>query len=164
MAPMNKAAGHIVHLDRSGRLLIPSSLLPPSTARRGLIFTPGFERSVCVFTAERWDRLLDALATLPIGTFQARMFERLLVGGAVAVAPDRAGRLRLPATLRQWAGLDSRLLALPVGQRLELWAPERWAALRGPALARYQQLTRAFFTLLRPRDPAVAMKGGSHVP
>jgi MraZ protein len=44
-----------------------------------------------------------------------------LVGSATALEPDGSGRILLPPSLRQVAGLEKRVLLLGMGKRFEIW-------------------------------------------
>jgi MraZ protein len=44
-----------------------------------------------------------------------------LVGSATPVEPDGSGRIQLPLTLRQVAGLEKHVVFLGMGSRFEIW-------------------------------------------
>jgi MraZ protein len=44
-----------------------------------------------------------------------------LVGSATPVEPDGSGRIQLPLTLRQVAGLEKRVVMMGMGERFEIW-------------------------------------------
>ncbi|NNJ65951.1 MAG: cell division/cell wall cluster transcriptional repressor MraZ, partial [Xanthomonadales bacterium] len=50
-----------------------------------------------------------------------RSLQRKLVGSASAVEPDANGRIQLPLTLRQVAGLEKKVTLLGMGHRFEIW-------------------------------------------
>jgi MraZ protein len=58
---------------------------------------------------------------LPNFNASHRGLQRRLVGSATAVEPDGNGRILLPPSLRQAAGLDKRVLLLGMGNRFEIW-------------------------------------------
>ena len=60
----------------------------------------------------------DGLSTFNPGH---RSLQRKLVGSASAVEPDGNGRIQLPQTLRQVAGLEKRVVLLGMGNRFEIW-------------------------------------------
>lgn len=52
---------------------------------------------------------------------------RLLLGFASTLEIDEAnGRILLPPTLREFAGLEKKLMLIGQGKRLELWSEEEW--------------------------------------
>jgi MraZ protein len=50
-----------------------------------------------------------------------RSLQRKLVGSASMVEPDANGRIQLPLTLRQVAGLEKKVVLLGMGSRFEIW-------------------------------------------
>jgi MraZ protein len=46
--------------------------------------------------------------------------------GATDVAPDRQGRVLLPAYLREYAGIDGEAIIIGLHDHLEIWNPDRW--------------------------------------
>ena len=41
--------------------------------------------------------------------------------------PDRQGRVTIPASLREFAGLGRELIVIGVGSRAEIWDAKAWA-------------------------------------
>jgi MraZ protein len=84
----------------------------------------------------------DTLALLPHGEFVAafnRLRERQpgsalrdelrrLSHNSRIVEPDAQGRVAVPTEFLARIGVSKRVLVLGVGNRLELWEPDRWAA------------------------------------
>ena len=71
---------------------------------------------------------LDAKGRLAIPTRyreliaeQCAGLQRRLVGSATPVEPDGSGRIQLPLTLRQVAGLEKHVVFLGMGSRFEIW-------------------------------------------
>jgi MraZ protein len=58
-----------------------------------------------------------------LGTFNPahRGLQRRLIGSATPVEPDGSFRIQIPATLRQVAGLEKRVVLLGMGSRFEIW-------------------------------------------
>ncbi len=76
-----------------------------------------------IYPRDAWEALRERLAALP---YAARGLQRILLGSAIDVDLDSAGRLLVPSGLREDAGLergDATLMG--VGERFELWAPAR---------------------------------------
>ncbi|MCY4455828.1 MAG: division/cell wall cluster transcriptional repressor MraZ, partial [Chloroflexi bacterium] len=48
---------------------------------------------------------------------------------------DRQGRILVPQEMREQAGLDGRVSLVGLGDYIEIWDPERWAAERAGAEA-----------------------------
>ena len=57
----------------------------------------------------------------------ARDFGRMLFAGAVDDAPDKQGRVTVPAPLRAYAGLTKDCVVIGANTRLEIWDAATWA-------------------------------------
>ena len=90
-------------------------------------------------------RFSHAVAHCVLGDDNARRLSRFIFSNAFDLETDAQGRVVLPASIREWAGLGSE--ALVVGQRdhVEVWNPERWAESQQPVDS--------------PRDLAAQMSG-----
>ena len=57
---------------------------------------------------------------------QARLLQRLLIGHATDLELDSAGRLLLPAMLRDYASLEKKLVLVGQGNKIEIWSADHW--------------------------------------
>lgn len=57
-----------------------------------------------------------------------RRFQRLVIGYATDLEFDSAGRVLLPPSLREYAGLEKKLVLAGQGKKLELWDEAGWLA------------------------------------
>lgn len=57
-----------------------------------------------------------------------RVLQRHFFGDSFEVVPDVQGRVTIPESLRQYAGIAKEVIVVGVGDRLELWSPEKWAS------------------------------------
>ena len=114
-----------INLDAKGRLAIPmryrESILERSGGRMVLTYNPFDAGSLYLYPEQEWERVRDEVTGL--GTFNAghRSLQRKLVGSASAVEPDGNGRIQIPQTLRQVAGLEKKVALLGMGNRFEIW-------------------------------------------
>lgn len=74
-----------------------------------------------VYPRPQWELKRAELAVLP---YAARALQRLLLGNAIDVDLDSAGRLLVPNGLRQDARLGREATMIGMGAHLELWEPE----------------------------------------
>ena len=54
------------------------------------------------------------------------MLSRFFFGGANEDAPDKNGRVLIPAHLKAFAGLDRDIVVVGVSNRLEIWSKDNW--------------------------------------
>lgn len=85
-----------------------------------------------VYPRPRWEEKRAALATLP---YSARFLQRIVLGSAVDLALDKAGRLLIPADLRTLAGIDKDVALVGMGEHFEIWDAARLAKLEEEAAA-----------------------------
>ena len=55
---------------------------------------------------------------------------RFFFSGAHEATPDKQGRLALPASLMEHAGLDREIVVTGTGEHLEIWNRDDWARRR----------------------------------
>ncbi len=78
-------------------------------------------RSLWLQPEKTWERVRDDVMALPNFNASHRSLQRRLVGSATVVEPDGNGRILLPPSLRQVAGLEKRVIFLGLGNRFEIW-------------------------------------------
>lgn len=82
-----------------------------------------------------WEQIQEKLDKLPSFQPQARRLQRLLVGHATDLEVDKAGRILLPAPLREFARLDRKVTLLGQGKKLEIWSQDEWESQRDDYLS-----------------------------
>lgn len=85
-----------------------------------------------LYPRPRWEQKREELSRLP---YAARVLQRILVGSAVDLELDNAGRLLLAPELRDAAGLERDVMLSGVGEHFELWEPGRMRELEQKHLA-----------------------------
>ena len=123
-------------LDAKGRVNFPSKLR--EALGESFVITKGLDNCLSVYRMEEWKKLEEQTAALPLS--KARAIQRFIFAGAVNVEPDKQGRVLIPQSLRDYAGLGSGEVAvIGVSNRAEIWNIERWEAanaeLTGEAIA-----------------------------
>jgi MraZ protein len=114
-----------ITLDAKGRFAVPTryrALIDEQCAGRMVLTYSAFDSgSLWLYPEQEWQRVRDEVMAL--STFKAshRGLQRRLVGSATPVEPDGSGRIQLPLTLRQVAGLEKHMVFLGMGSRFEIW-------------------------------------------
>jgi MraZ protein len=85
---------------------------------------------VVVYPTDEWERVIHNMRDLATRGTQERQAARSFFAGAAEVAPDRQGRVPVPAHLRDFAGLslERDVVVAGVLSRIEIWDAEKWAA------------------------------------
>ena len=108
-------------LDEKGRILFPTRLRNELTGNV-LILTQALDRCLWLFTPEEWKNLSGKImeSASPFNA-QARLVLRRLIAPAQEVEFDKAGRLSIPQSLREYANLSKDCIVLGVNRYIELW-------------------------------------------
>jgi MraZ protein len=114
-----------INLDAKGRLAIPmryrDSIQELDGGRLVLTYSAFDSGSLYLYPEQEWERVRDEVTGLSTFNPGHRSLQRRLVGSASAIEPDANGRIQLPQTLRQVAGLEKRVVLLGMGNRFEIW-------------------------------------------
>ena len=114
-----------INLDAKGRLAVPTryrdALEKQCGSRMVLTYSAFDSGSLWLQPEQTWERVRDDVMALPSFNPNHRSLQRRLVGSATVVEPDGSGRILLPPSLRQVAGLDKHVVMLGMGNRFEIW-------------------------------------------
>jgi MraZ protein len=126
------SGSHAVTMDAKGRLAIPARIRDQLVADCGgriVVTAHNAEPCLLVYPEPQWQLLAPQVQALPnLQSASVRKLQRRLLGHAVPLELDANGRILLPPTLRDFAGLDKDLIVAGLGHRLEIWAEAAWAA------------------------------------
>ncbi|GAB4501384.1 MAG: division/cell wall cluster transcriptional repressor MraZ [Anaerolineales bacterium] len=112
-------------LDEKGRLTIPSAFREALTG--GAFLSQGFDRNLMVMTAAYFQQVYQRINAMSITDPSARLLRRLLLSSAYPAEVDKAGRILLPPTLRQFIEIQNEAVVVGQGEYFELWTPGEWA-------------------------------------
>ena len=117
-----------VSVDTKGRIAIPAryrDVLTPDGA--SLVMTAHPHRCAMVYPQAGWEPIRDKINALPSLDARSATIKRMIVGFASEETLDSAGRVLVPASLRQFAGLDKTAWLVGQGTHFELWSEQGWA-------------------------------------
>jgi MraZ protein len=124
--------GEFAHtIDDKGRTSLPAKFRKEMGAK--VVIAPGIDNCLFVFTMKEWREFALRLSS---GNSQSvlqadnRNFNRLIIGRAVEVEVDAAGRMLVPEHLREYAGLTAKAVLIGVVNRVEMWEAKAWEAFR----------------------------------
>lgn len=86
------------------------------------------EKSHCllIFPLPEWEKREQQLMQAPSLDPQVQSLQRLYVGYASEVTLDSQGRILIPPSLRDFAGLEKQVVLVGQGHKFELWDEQRW--------------------------------------
>ncbi len=108
-------------LDEKGRISFPAKLRQELNENT-LIVTQALDHCLWLFTQEEWNKLSTKLmeSASPFDS-NNRLVLRRLIAPAQEVEFDKSGRLSIPQSLREYAGLTKDCVILGIDKYIELW-------------------------------------------
>lgn len=111
-------------VDTKGRLIIPSRFRDELGDE--FVVTKGLDGCLFIFPNNEWQAFEEKLKALPLTNKSARQFARFFVAGATPCELDKQGRILLPGTLREFAGLEKDVVLTGMLNRIEIWSKSKW--------------------------------------
>lgn len=106
-------------LDTKKRLSIPSKWR--SIFGEKVIVTTGLDKSIFVFSNEKWAVIAKEISEKGFYSADNRNFARFILSNAFELSIDSHGRVLLPDTLVNFASLKNDVVLSGVYDRVEIW-------------------------------------------
>ena len=113
------------YVDEKGRVILPKKI--KEVTGTDLVLTHGLGDCVYVLTCEEWAALEARIAALPMS--KGLKISHFFNTYKTDVTVDKQGRVQLPLALRRLAGIEGNAVITGNGPRIEIWNPERFAAM-----------------------------------
>lgn len=117
-----------ITIDEKGRMSIPTAHRDVVARASGNVlvttynpFEPG---CLWLFPVKEWETVRDEVIALPSAKAVHRNLQMKLVGAAAHVEIDANGRLLLPQSQRNAAGIEKKAVLLGMGTKFELWSEQ----------------------------------------
>lgn len=109
-------------LDDKGRFLFPAKLRSALSSNVLIVTQAIVDRCLWLFTPEEWEKISSKVMD-NASPFSAknRLIMRSFISPAQEIEFDKAGRLSIPQSLREYASLSKDCIVLGVNKYLELW-------------------------------------------
>jgi MraZ protein len=131
-----------INLDAKGRLAMPSRYRDEIVSRSAgqlIVTIDAIDPCLCVYPLPEWEIIETKLRELPSLREETRRLQRLLIGNAVDIELDSAGRFLVPPRLREYAKLDKHAMLVGQLNKFQLWDENAWNALADADLAAIKQ-------------------------
>ena len=126
MSALPKFTGRYEHsLDEKGRLTIPARLRARLGDHFVLTIAPP-DQCLALYPESTWSEFCAKLEAAPRKDAQYRAFVRHLFAHTEEVTLDAQGRLVVPQSLRELAGIENDAVLVGALTRIELWPAEGW--------------------------------------
>lgn len=118
-------------LDAKGRLMVPSGLRKqlPDIEHEGLVINRGFEKHLVIYPKKVWNNIVEELSKLNQYEKKTREFIRFFTRGATELMPDASGRVNLPKSLLEFAGIEGEVVLACQFDKIELWSKAAYDSL-----------------------------------
>jgi MraZ protein len=111
-------------LDAKGRVILPAEFREPLA--NGAVLTKVLDGCLAVYSREGFEEMAEQVRQSARRGAKERRAARSWFSAARPFTPDKQGRVAIPQTLREYAGLERDVMVLGVDNRIELWNPGRW--------------------------------------
>ncbi len=122
-------------VDSKGRLMFPAKLrkqLEPVLSHGLVINRDIFAKCLVLYPKPEWDKVNEEMSRLSRYNRSHQQFQRRFMNGATSLELDSAGRMLIPATLLEYAGIDPKntkeVKVNGIGQKIELWSKPAYEA------------------------------------
>jgi transcriptional regulator MraZ len=125
-------------LDAKGRVILPARYR--EHLAEGAFIAKGRGGCLAVYTPEEFEQVATQVREQSKRGPRELNAARTFFAGATEVSPDKQGRVAIPPSLREYAGLERDVVVAGLYSRIEIWNRERWLELD---LAGAQALTES---------------------
>jgi MraZ protein len=127
-------------LDAKGRVSLPAKFRADMTGR--IVVAKGVDECLYVYPTEEYQRFVENLLTGSDFNPKKQELRRWFTTGAVETELDSAGRVSLPANLREYAGLTKDVAVTGNGNRIEIWDAGSWSRYNGATAERIEDIAQ----------------------
>jgi MraZ protein len=115
-----------ITLDDKGRLSLPVKIRSALEDQAHML-TKGPDGCLWLYPMAEWDRLMEKVRSSSTAfSAEFRALRRRLIGPAQEVEIDKAGRIAIPQTLREYADLVRDCIVLGQDDFVEIWNADRY--------------------------------------
>ena len=139
-------------LDEKGRFLIPARIRS-EIGGNVLIITRAVDKCLWLFTPGEWNRISDSvMGSSSMFKSKTRLLQRRIIAPAQECEIDKSGRITIPPSLRESAGLESKKEAVILGvQRyMEIWDVDTYAEYLDESEKEFLEAAEGLGDILQP--------------
>jgi MraZ protein len=125
-------------IDAKGRTSLPAKfreLLAAQNADKLFVTTDLIDECLVAFAPASWARMAEKIASLSMFDERTRLLTRSFIAPAQECPVDKLGRILIPPSLRDHAALVEEITWAGTVERIEIWAPAKWAEVQKAARA-----------------------------
>ncbi len=117
-------------VDSKGRVSVPSKFRDIIADRYDgrLVLAMDYDRCLTVYPLEEWERLEEKIKTLSLVKQEVKDFRRFLLSSATECELDKQGRILIPSSHREHAGITKNVMLVGLIDKIEIWDAKAWEA------------------------------------
>jgi len=116
---------HEPRLDDKGRLVLPAKFREGFST--DVVLTKGQDLSVVMWPLAEFQIYAEKLREASRNDARVRSYLRVFFSSAFDDQIDKQGRITLPTTLREYAGLNRDVVVVGADTTVEIWDPKAWS-------------------------------------
>ena len=126
-----------INIDEKGRLAVPTRYRAElrECCDQQLVLTVSQDKCLLLYPLPEWEEIERKLSKLSSLDKKAKRLQRLLIGHATECEMDSQGRVLIAEPLRNFAGLEKRVVLVGQGIKFEIWDEDSWNRSRDEWLA-----------------------------
>lgn len=101
------------------------------------------EKCLDLYPEHEWKKIERKMSELPAFDAHVQAFQRFYISSAQHLQKDGQDRLLIPTQLREFAGLDSQIVAIGMGHKVELWNETSWQKIFADIAINYDDILKA---------------------
>ena len=142
-------------MDAKGRLMLPTGLRKQleSLIHSGFVINRDIHESCLVlYPTQEWDKVSRQLGKLNRFIRKNALFIRKFNNGATPLQIDGTGRILIPKSLADHAGLKKEIKVIGNGERVEIWSKDQYSAMLNSDEINFSDLAEEVMGNISPAD------------
>lgn len=116
---------HTPKVDDKGRIILPAKFR--GGLADGVVLTKGQDRSLVLWPMAEFEAAAARIREASQSNAAVRAYSRVLFSSAFDQIPDRQGRITVPPSLREYAGLERECVVVGNHRTVEIWDEQAWS-------------------------------------
>ncbi|EKD96305.1 MAG: MraZ protein [uncultured bacterium] len=115
------------NITEGSRIALPKKLRDQIRGEE-VILLRGFEQCIFLYDKEDWVNEANKQIENPITDPKSRNLKRYLYANAAEMSIDTQGRIVIPSSLKEYAGIVRKATVIGAGDHIEIWDSDLWNA------------------------------------
>ena len=120
---------HNLSVDAKGRVKVPTrhqTQIDEVCAGQMVLSIHPDDNCLLLYPLKDWQLLEEKVSALPSLNIHTKRLKRKLIGHATDCELDKAARILIPSTLRDYANIGKKIIMSGQGNNFELWNEDAW--------------------------------------